>query len=151
VIQHGGAELMETAVGQLHLRLDADCPRNMPATDPVGYVAQQRTLADAGLPAQDHDLAVIGEHIGQEPVEFIALATTSEKARMWMTILARWQGRLPGLALRITGRISRYAQEIDDTSGLTGESSGATSVSGSSSNGGGNTRSADAGSRPTRT
>jgi hypothetical protein len=46
---------------------------------------------------------------------------------MWMTILARWQGRLPGLALRITGRISRYAQEIDDTSGLTGESPGATS------------------------
>jgi hypothetical protein len=70
---------------------------------------------------------------------------------MWMTILARWQGRLPGLALRITGRISRYAQEIDDTSGLTGESSGTTSVNGSSSNGGWNTRYADAGSRPTRT
>ena len=141
---------MEAAVGQLHLRLDADCPRNMPATDPVRYVAQQRTLADAGLPAQDHDLAVIGEHIGQEPVEFIALATTSEKARMWMTILARWQGRLPGLAVRITGRISRYAQEIDDTSGLTGNPwcyVGSTARRAMTAE----TRSADAASRPTRT
>ena len=33
VVQHGSAELMEAAVGQLHLRLNADGRRDVPADD----------------------------------------------------------------------------------------------------------------------
>ena len=49
VIEHRRAELMEAAVGQLHLRLDADGRRDAPAGDTVGQVVQQRALADARL------------------------------------------------------------------------------------------------------
>jgi len=49
-------------------------------------------FANARFPAQDYDLTPIVEHIGQEPVECFALATTSEKVRIWMMILAHWQG-----------------------------------------------------------
>ena len=81
VIEHGGAELVEAAVGQLDLRLDADGPRNAPAADAVGQVAQQRALAHARLPAQDDDPAPTGERIGQELVERLALGATSEEPR----------------------------------------------------------------------
>ena len=80
-IQHRRAELMEPAVGQLHLRLDAHGPRDVPARDPVGEVVQQGALADARLTPQDDDPAPAGERVGQEPVERFALAATSEELR----------------------------------------------------------------------
>jgi hypothetical protein len=80
---------MEAAVGQFHFRLDAHGPRNVPACDAVGEVVQQRTLADARLPAQDDDPASTGERVGQEPVERFALAATSKELRGGTTILAR--------------------------------------------------------------
>ena len=40
VIQHRGAELMEAAVGQLHLGLNARRPCDMPALDTAGQVRQ---------------------------------------------------------------------------------------------------------------
>ena len=81
VTQHRSAELMEAAVGELHLRLDADGPRDLPAGDTVGEVVQQRALAHARLAPQDCDPAPACERIGQEPVERLALDTTSEKSR----------------------------------------------------------------------
>ena len=89
VIEHGRAELMEAAVGQLHLRLDADGRREVPVGDLVGQVAQQRALADARLTAQDGDSAPTGERVGQEPVERLALDAPSEERRALTAILAR--------------------------------------------------------------
>ena len=54
VIEHGRTELVQPAVGQLHLRLDADGPGDARRCSAVGDVFQQRALADAGLPAQHH-------------------------------------------------------------------------------------------------
>ena len=53
VVQHGRAELVQAAVGQLHLRLHAGGPGDMPADDPAGQVPQQRALAHARLAPQD--------------------------------------------------------------------------------------------------
>ncbi len=78
-IQHGCAELVEAGIGQLHLRLDARGPGDMPAGDSVGHVAQQGALAHAGLPAQDGGAAVTGERVGQEPVERLAFGPPSEE------------------------------------------------------------------------
>ena len=80
VIQHRSAELMQAAVGQLHLRLDADGPRDVPAGRPAPTDSQQRALADARLTPQDDDSTLTGERIGQEPVKRFALASTSERA-----------------------------------------------------------------------
>ena len=67
VIQHGRTKLVEAAVGQLHLRLDADGRRDVPAGDSIGQVAQQRALADACLAAQHRDSTPTGERVGQKP------------------------------------------------------------------------------------
>ena len=69
VIEHRHAELMQPAVGQLHLRLDARRRRDVPALDPIGHVAQQGALADAGLTAHDNDAAPAGARVRQQPVE----------------------------------------------------------------------------------
>ena len=79
VIQHGSAELMEAAVGQLHLRLDADGSRDAPADDTVGQVAQQRALAHARLSPQHRDATLTGERAGQEAVERLTFGTTSDE------------------------------------------------------------------------
>ncbi len=79
VVQHGRAELVEAGIGQLHLRFDADCSRDVPAGDPVGQVAEQRALAHARLAPQDDDPAPAGERVGQEPVEHLTLASASEE------------------------------------------------------------------------
>jgi hypothetical protein len=80
VIQHRPAELMEAAVGQLQLRLDAFGPRDAPAVGAVGHVAEQRALADARLAAQHGDAALTYERAGQEPVERLAFGPTAEEA-----------------------------------------------------------------------
>ena len=99
VIEHGGAELVDAAVGQLDLRLDTDGPRNAPAADTDGQVAQQRALSHARLPAQDGDPAPTGERIGQEPVERLALGMASEEPRRAHTGLSG-QTRLPDVSTR---------------------------------------------------
>ena len=48
-IHHRRAELMEPAVGQLHLGLDADSPGDVPARHSVGYVVEQSALPHARL------------------------------------------------------------------------------------------------------
>ena len=72
---------MEAAVSELHLRLDADSPRDLPAGDMVGEVVQQRALAHARLAPQDGDPAPASESIGQQLVERLALDPTSQKSR----------------------------------------------------------------------
>ena len=79
VIQHRRAELVDAAVGELHLRLDANGRRDVPARDTLGYVVQQRALARAGFAAKDDNSAPTGERVGQDPVKCLALGTTSEK------------------------------------------------------------------------
>jgi hypothetical protein len=88
-VQHGGAELVEAGVGQLHLRLHARRPGDLPAGDPVGQVAEQGGLAHARLAAQDHDAAATGVRVGQEPVERRTLGPASEELRGVMAVLAR--------------------------------------------------------------
>jgi hypothetical protein len=80
---------VETAVGQLHLRLHADGPGDLPAGDAVGQVGEQGALADPGLAAEDGDAARTGEDVGQELVERRALASASEELRGLMAVLAR--------------------------------------------------------------
>ena len=52
--EHGAAELVQAAVGELHLGLDPDRTGDVPAGNPPGKVAKQRALADARLASQ-HD------------------------------------------------------------------------------------------------
>jgi hypothetical protein len=73
--------LVEAAIGELHLRLDADGSRYMPAFDADGEVVQQRALTGAGLSAEHGDSAPTGEHIGQEAVECLTLGAASEEPR----------------------------------------------------------------------
>jgi hypothetical protein len=80
VIQHGCAKLMEAAVGEFHLRLDAHGPRDAPAGDAVGEVVQQRTLTHARLAPQHCDSTPACERVGQEPVQRLALDTPSEES-----------------------------------------------------------------------
>jgi len=70
---------MQAAVGQLHLRLDADGSGHMPAADPVRQVAQQGALAHARLAAQDEDATRAREHVGHELVERGTLVSASEQ------------------------------------------------------------------------
>ena len=94
MIQHGCAELMQATVSQLHLRLHADSPGDVPAVDLAGQVPQQRGLPDARLTTDHGHLAPAGERAGQELVERLALGPTSEKPREGRTGLSS-QHRLP--------------------------------------------------------
>jgi hypothetical protein len=79
VIQHRCAELVEAAIGKLHLRLDADGSCHAPAGGTVGHVGQQRALSDAGLSAQHDNAAPSAERVGQEAVERLTLGLTSDQ------------------------------------------------------------------------
>ena len=62
-------QLVEAAVGQLHLRLDADGGRDVPVRGALDDVVEQRALARAGFSAKDDDSAPAGERVGQSTVE----------------------------------------------------------------------------------
>jgi hypothetical protein len=91
VAQHGRAELVQGGIGQLHLRLYAGAPRDVPAGDLAGQVAQQRALAHARLAPQDGNPAPARERVGHEPVERLTLASAPEKHRGLTGILTRRQ------------------------------------------------------------
>ena len=74
VIQHRGAELVEAAVGQLHLGLNARRPCDVPALDTAGQVAQQRALADPSLAAQDQHPTLTFSHTVDQSMEGLAFA-----------------------------------------------------------------------------
>ena len=79
MVEHGRAELVESAVGELHLRLDSHGLRDVPAGDTAGEVGEQSALSDAGLSAQHDDAAATVERVGQEPVERFTFGTTSQE------------------------------------------------------------------------
>ena len=89
VVQHGRAELVQASVDQLHLRLDADGPCDVPASDLAGQVVQQRALAHARLAPQHGDPAPASERVGDKPVELLALAAASEERRGRAGIVTR--------------------------------------------------------------
>ena len=59
MVEHGRAELMEAAVGQLHLRLDPDRSRDTPAGDAIGQIAAATRSCPHRLPlaARSRDFA----------------------------------------------------------------------------------------------
>ena len=109
----GAQSLMEPAVGQLHLRLDAHGPRDVPARDAVGQVVQQRALAHARLPPQDDDSTPAGERVGQQPVERFALAPTSEQLRRLTAIVARGRPPSPFTTQVVATRGGDYISDKD--------------------------------------
>ena len=78
-IQHRRAELVETAVGELHLRLDALGSRDPPAVGPVGHVAKQRLLPTPASPRSTDDPAPARKGVAQEPSERLAFGPASEE------------------------------------------------------------------------
>ena len=80
-VEHRPAELMDPSERQLHLRLNARELRDSVAGRLTGGVAQQRGLADAGLAADDQDLALASANPRQQPVEQFALAGPAHEAR----------------------------------------------------------------------
>ena len=81
MVEHGRAELMEAAVGQLHFRLDADGSRDPPASDVIGQIAQQRALAHTGFPSQHDRPTPTGKHASDQRVERLKLVTTTDQPR----------------------------------------------------------------------
>ena len=79
VIQHRGTELVQPAVDELHLGLDADRGRDAPTGSSPRDVVQQRALARACVAAKDESPTPTGKRVGQDPVKFLALGTTSEE------------------------------------------------------------------------
>ena len=77
----GAQSWWRPAVGQLHLRLDADGPRDVPAIGrwPTGRRAK-RSCPRPPRRAR-RSAAAAGERVADEPVERLALTATSEKPR----------------------------------------------------------------------
>src|SRR5262249_6706843 len=80
-IEHRRAELMEACVRELHLVLDPCRSRDATPGSALHDVVQERRLADAGLAADDQDLAVTRSPLLQQPIEDVAfvLATAQHK------------------------------------------------------------------------
>jgi hypothetical protein len=105
-----GAELVEAGTGQLHLRLDAHRPGDLPAVDPAGQIAQQGGLAHAGLAAQDRDAALTGQHVGHV-ISNAGIGNDSVKALVFIggfapeagesatDLAGRYEGGTPGETL----------------------------------------------------
>jgi hypothetical protein len=85
VVQQRRAQLMEAAIGQVHLRLHAHGRHDPPAGNPLGQVAKQGALAHARFAAEDQDATRARVHVGHEPVERFTLVTTSEQLPHRMT------------------------------------------------------------------
>jgi hypothetical protein len=96
VVEHRRTELVQPAVGELHLRLDADRCRDVPAADAVGQVVEQRALAGTRVASQERGPAPSGKHVGDESVDRLALAPASEKGRT-MALAHPWSAFLPQL------------------------------------------------------
>jgi hypothetical protein len=76
VIQHGPAELMQPAISEFHLGLDADGSGDMEVLDTLSEVAEQRALAHPGFTAEHDDPTFTGENVRQEAIERITLILT---------------------------------------------------------------------------
>ena len=88
-IQHRRAELVETAVGELHLRFHTHRFRGAPPDGAIRDIVQQRGLPRPGLASEHDHAAAAAGHICQDPVECLALAPTSEKPWRLTSVLRR--------------------------------------------------------------
>jgi hypothetical protein len=79
-IQHGATELMQSAVGELHLGLDTDGTRDAESLGVLGQITEERGLARARLTAKHEGSALTGANVGQEPVERLALRLPPQKS-----------------------------------------------------------------------
>jgi hypothetical protein len=80
LVHHGEADLVESAVRELQLGLDADGARDTPAAvEAVCEVGEQGALANACLAAKDQDLAPAVEDVRQGALEGLSLRVTSEQ------------------------------------------------------------------------
>src|SRR4029077_9845933 len=65
--EHPRAELMEAAIGELHLRFDTDSSRDPAALRSIAEIVQQGALSDPRFPAEDRDPALAEARVGQDP------------------------------------------------------------------------------------
>ena len=68
-VQESAAKLMQSGIGQLHLRLDPGCPRDAVAGCLSGYVVEQRRLSDPGLVANQQRRASPFTQVADDAVE----------------------------------------------------------------------------------
>ena len=79
VIQHRRAELVQSAVRELHLRLHPDRGRDPPACGALGDEVQQCALAGTCVAAKHDNSAPTSERVGQRSVKKLALGTPSKQ------------------------------------------------------------------------
>ena len=81
VIEHRHAELMQAAVGELHLGLNARRLGDAGARRlrALAQVAEERVLPTPASPRRTSDQAGASKHIGQEPVERLTLNLTTQE------------------------------------------------------------------------
>jgi hypothetical protein len=80
-IEHWCAELVQAGVGKLHLRLDADRPKNPQARSRADQILEQRRLARSGLASHKEDTTVALPDRGDRAVQESALRVPTEQRR----------------------------------------------------------------------
>ena len=93
IVEERHAQLVETAVRNLHLRLDSRDTGHPAAGRVLHHVLEQRRLADPSLAAQDEGAARSGARRHDEPVQRLALGVAAPKMRPWLR--CRWHGLAP--------------------------------------------------------
>src|SRR5262249_50933104 len=100
VVEHRSAQDMEGRVRELHLGLDPDRPRDMPAVEPAVQVLEQGALAEPGVSPDHRDLAAPGARTLEQPVEGLEFGAATEElhvrsgsgAPVRPAILPEWRG-----------------------------------------------------------
>jgi hypothetical protein len=79
-IEHRAAQLIQTRVGQLHLRLHAHCPHDRATVGRLNQVLHQRGLPDPGLPPQNQRPTLAASDVLEQPVQHSAFAGPPEQS-----------------------------------------------------------------------
>ena len=87
-VEHRRAQLVQSRVGQLHLRLDARDLGEPAAGGLLNDIAQQRRLADTRFATDDEHGTVPPAHILEQPVQQRALARSALEFRQ--TLASHW-------------------------------------------------------------
>ena len=90
-IQHRQTELMQSAVGELHLGFDADRACDAEPFRALREVGEQFGLAYARLSAEHEGVTLTGANLAQEPVKLLTLRLPSKESH---GRLPRWKGPL---------------------------------------------------------
>jgi hypothetical protein len=134
VPEHRAAQLMQAAVGELHLRLDAGGTGHVPPLSPGHDVLEEGGLADARLATEHDGPAATVECIGHQLIECLAFGLTPEKGHRWpaspltrafqttlqscagrttVTSSQAWPVGSPGRVPGATNRVSRHGGAIE--------------------------------------